>query len=466
MKIAFCSSEVVPFAKTGGMADVCGSLPLALEKLGQDIVIVLPAYSCIDRQSFGFTQIRDHVFQAIVGKNITVYLLENEKYFQRPGLYGDQNGDYSDNLERFDFYCRRTLELFKELKLRVDIIHCHDWQSALIPVYLKQKFNRDEFFKDTKTVLSLHNLAYQGVFSAEQYKKLHFGEKVFADAFEFYGKINLLKAGIIHSDCVATVSPQYAREIQTQEFGCGLEGVLQARGETIIGILNGLDYNYWDPRRESYIEYNYAPENPQHKAKNKALLQKKVKLPVNSRVPLFGFVSRLSHQKGIDLLDQIMPQLMKLDIQLVFLGVGEQIYHQMLTRWAKQYPDKVAIDLAFDEEFSHFVYAGSDFFLMPSVYEPCGLSQLISMRYGTIPVVYRVGGLVDTVIPYDQGGNGFVFIEYTPKAFLNVIKEAINIYSDSEAFSQIVAQAFKANFSWESSARQYVGLYNQCLKNL
>ncbi len=330
MKIAFCSSEVVPFAKTGGMADVCGSLPLHLEKLAQEIVIVLPGYSAIDRKKYGFTQIRDHVSQGFLGKNIPVYLIESERYFNRDGLYGDQSGDYPDNLERFDFYCRRTLELFKDLKLKVDIVHCHDWQSALIAVYLKQKFSRDEFFKNTKTILSLHNLAYQGIFPAEQYKKLHLSEKVFTDAFEFYGKMNLLKAGIIYSDAVATVSPQYAREIQTSEFGCGLQGVLQARGESIIGILNGLDYKYWDPSREQSIDFNYSSENPLNKVKNKSVLQKRMNLPVKSQIPLFGFVSRLSHQKGLDLLDQVMPQLMKLDIQLVFLGIGEQKYHQML----------------------------------------------------------------------------------------------------------------------------------------
>ncbi len=465
MKIAFCSSEVVPFAKTGGMADVCGSLPLHLEKLGHEVVIVLPGYGAIDRNKYRFTQIRDNVFQGLVGKNVLVYLVESERYFSRAGLYGDQAGDYPDNLERFDFYCRRTLELFKDLKLRVDIVHCHDWQSALIPLYLKLKLNKDEFFKKTKTILSLHNLAYQGIFPAEQYKKLHFGEKVFAESFEFYGKMNLLKAGIIYSDAVATVSPQYAREIQTVEFGCGLQGVLQSRGESVIGILNGLDYKYWDPSRERAIDFNYSPEDFGNKLKNKSVLQKKVGLPVKERVPLFGFVSRLSHQKGLDLLAQAMPQLMNMDIQMVFLGIGEEKYHQMLLSWAEKYPKKVAVNLAFDEEFSHLVYAGSDLFLMPSVYEPCGLSQLISMRYGTIPLVYRVGGLVDTVVPYDQDGNGFVFTEYTPQAFLNTVNQAVSSYLQPEIFRRIILQAFKVNFSWESSARQYVGLYNQCLKS-
>jgi len=466
MKIAFCSSEVVPFAKTGGMADVCGTLPLALEKLGQGSVIVLPGYESIDRGKYGFTQILDDVSQTTIGKNITVYLIESEKYFGRPegGLYGDANGDYPDNLERFDFYCRRTIELFKELKLNIDIVHCHDWQTALIPVYLKEKCSDEVCYKKIRSILSLHNLAYQGIFSAEDYKKLTFGDEVFQKAFEFYGKANLLKAGIMYSDVVATVSPQYAREIQTTEFGAGLEGVLHSRGESVIGILNGLDYNTWDPRRDLNIPFTYSPEDPKPKAKDKESLQKKYNMPVRPETPVFSFVSRLSHQKGIDLLNNSIHDLMKLDVQLVFLGVGEEKYHQMLKSWVKQYPDKIGIKLAFDEEFAHEVYAGSDFFLMPSIYEPCGLSQMISLRYGTVPVVYRVGGLADTIVPHDQGGNGFVFIEYTPAAFCASVKKAVECFRDKQAFINIVAQAFKANFSWEDSARQYVGLYHQCLK--
>jgi starch synthase len=464
MKIAFCSSEVVPFAKTGGMADVCGTLPLALEKLGQEIVIVLPGYQSIDRRKYGFTQILDDVSQATIGRNITVYLIEHEGYFGRDGLYGDEHGDYVDNLERFDFYCRRTLELFKELKLNIDIVHCHDWQTALIPVYLKEKCNTAVCYKKIHSILSLHNLAYQGQFPVEEFKKLPFTEDVYQKAFEFYGKVNLLKAGIFYSDVVATVSPQYAREIQTKEFGAGLEGVLHSRGESVIGILNGLDYNIWDPRRDRNITINYTADNFQPKADNKTALQKKFQLPTRSDVPVLSFVNRLSYQKGIDLLNQAMPTLMKLDAQFVFLGIGEEKYHRMLKSWAKEYPQKIAVKLAFDEELAHQVYAGSDFFLMPSIYEPCGLSQMISLRYGTIPVVYRVGGLADTIVPHDQGGNGFVFAQYNPDAFCDIIKKAVTCYGDKEGFKKIIAQAFKANFSWEDSARQYVGLYHQCLK--
>lgn len=465
MKIAFCSSEVVPFAKTGGMADVCGTLPVALEKLGQESVIILPGYQSIDRRKHGFTQILEDVSQSTIGKNTTVYLIEHKDYFGRPGLYGDERGDYPDNLERFDFYCRRTLELFKELKLNIDIVHCHDWQTALIPVYLKEKLSGEAVYKKIKSILSLHNLAYQGHFPSGEYKKLPFGNAVFQKAFEFYGKTNLLKAGIVYSDVVATVSPQYAREIQTKEFGAGLEGVLRARGESVIGILNGLDYNTWDPRRDRNIEFTFAAEDIRPKVNDKAALQKKYKLPVNADVPVFGFVSRLSHQKGIDLLNSAIAEIMKMDVQLVFLGVGEEKYHQMINSWVKQYPQKVGAKLIFDEEFSHEVYAGSDFFLMPSVYEPCGLSQMIGLRYGTVPVVYRVGGLADTIVPHDQGGNGFVFTEYTAGAFCEILKKAVDVYRNKASFSRIIEEAFKANFSWEDSARQYVGLYQQCLKN-
>lgn len=465
MRIVFCSSEVVPFAKTGGMADVCGTLPLSLKKLGQDIAIVMPAYGSVDRNKHSLTEIRENVLQTYVGKDIPVYLLENEKLYGRSGIYGDKSGDYSDNLERFDYYCRSILELFRDLKMPVDIFHCHDWQAGLVPVYLKYKKAGHEFYKNTKTILSLHNLAYQGLFPAEQFKKLAFDQSLYSQIFEFYGKINLLKAGIITADAVATVSPQYAREIQTREFGCGLEGVLRARGESVIGILNGLDEHEWDPRRDRAIECNYSPDNPGPKAENKSALQKKLKLPVKPKVPVFGLVSRLSHQKGLDLINSCLPSIMELDVQLVLLGYGEGKYHDLLQNWAGKYPQKIATVLEFNEDFSHLVYAGSDLFLMPSIYEPCGLSQMISMRYGTVPVVYRVGGLRDTVIPHDQGGNGFVFSEYTPGNFVKIIREATEVYKRPADFKRIIEEGFKANFSWESSARQYIGLYNQCLKN-
>ncbi len=449
MKIVFCSSEVVPFAKTGGMADVCGTLPLALEKLGQELIIVLPGYRVIDRKKFGFTRILDNVSAATLGKNIKVYLIEHEGYFGRPGLYGDQEGDYEDNLARFDFYCRQTLELFKELKMPVDIIHCHDWQAALIPVYLKTQYKSDPFYRNTKSILSLHNLP--------------FGDKIFADAFEFYGQLNLLKAGIVLSDEVATVSPQYSHEIQTKEFGCGLEGVLLSRGAHVAGILNGLDYDHWNPQTDPHIKIKYSVDNPEAKAHSKEVLQREFKLPVKPRIPLFGFVSRLSHQKGIDLLEETMPMLMKMDIQIAFLGVGEAKYHRMLNNWVKQYPGKIGAQLIFSEDFSHEVYAGSDLFLMPSVYEPCGLSQMISLRYGTVPVVYRTGGLVDTVTPYSQNGNGFIFDKYTKTSFFEIVKEADKIYHNQELFKQIIRRGMQANFSWEDSARKYNDLYKRCL---
>lgn len=463
MKIAFCSSEVVPFAKTGGLADVCGTLPLALEKLEQDVVIFLPAYGAIDAKKFGVQKGKDGVSRAVIGDNIAVYLIEHAGFFHRDGLYGNAAGDYPDNLERFDFFCRRTLEVIKDLNLHVDIVHCHDWQSALIPVYLKEHLRRDPFFPKMKTVLSLHNLAYQGLFPGEEFKKLSLDASLYRTIFEFYGKVNLLKAGIMESDAVATVSPQYAREIQTEEYGCGLEGALLSRKDSLIGILNGLDYETWNPATDRYIEYNYSPAHCSPKAANKTVLQKKHKLPVRHDIPLFGFVGRLSHQKGIDLIVSVMEDVLALDLQVVFLGVGEEKYQSLLLEWASRYPKQIAVDLQFSEQMAHHVYAGADIFLMPSIYEPCGLSQMISLRYGTIPLVYRTGGLADTVTPFDQGGNGFVFSEYRGPAYLSAVKQAVSVYRDKERFQKMMAGAFKANFSWEDSARQYVGLYNQCL---
>lgn len=463
MKIVFCSSEVIPFAKTGGLADVCGTLPLALEQLGLELSIMLPGYGVIDRKKYGFEKLSYDLSRATIGKNLKVYLLEHAGFYARPGLYGNLGSDYPDNLQRFNFFCRRSVELLKDIEPRVDIVHCHDWQTGLIPAYLKTVFSSDPYYRSIKTIFSLHNLAYQGLFSYEEYKKLPFGDKVFPQIFEFYGKANLLKAGIVASDEVTTVSPQYAKEIYTKQFGCGLEGVLAARKKTIVGILNGIDYNEWDASKDRMIAFPYSPADLSGKAKNKAELQKIFKLPQRGNVPLFGFVNRLSHQKGIDLLKEVMPELMKLDVQLVFLGLGEEKYHHILNTWHAQYPQKISVELAFSEPDAHEVYAGSDIFLMPSNYEPCGLSQMIALRYGTVPLVFRTGGLVDTVVPHDQDGNGFVFSQYTAKAFLQILKEAVKVYHEPNNFRRLIQRGFESNFSWDTSAQQYKTLYEQCL---
>ncbi len=463
MKIAFCSSEAVPFAKTGGLADVCGTLPLSLEKLGHEMIIFLPYYQCA--REFGLDTVRVHneVLLARLGKDIKVYLIENEKYFDRSGLYGDDDGDYPDNLERFSFFCLKVLELIKRFHPDLDIVHCHDWQTALIPAYLAFKFYFDEDLRKVMTIFTIHNLAYQGVFPAKELPKLDLPRSVLTpEGIEFYGKINLLKAGIIYSRMVTTVSENYAKEIQTTEFGCGLEGVLKNRREGIVGILNGIDQSIWNPATDSLIAKNYDGYDPSAKQHNKKNLRAIFNLPDEQDLPIFGFVGRLSHQKGLDLILESLVSgeaTKNIRCQMVFLGLGNKTYIKELKKWANQCPRQVAVCFEFSEKTAHQIYAGSDFFLMPSVFEPCGLSQMISLRYGTIPVVHAVGGLKDTIQDVKAKGNGIVFEEHSVKGLTSALQRAIKIYQQKELFQRLVKKAARYDFSWERSAQKYEQLY-------
>jgi len=459
MKIVLCASEVVPFAKTGGLADVCGALPPALEKLGHEVIIITPRYKD--------SKISAPAPVVRIGENVKVHFIEHSHYFGREGLYGDQWGDYSDNLERFAFFCHASLRLIKELNFRPDIIHCHDWHTSLVPMLLNTKYQDDPFFKNTKTVLTIHNLAYQGIFPKQQYNKLDVGGHLFhTQGLEFYDQINILKGGIIFADAITTVSPQYAQEMQTQQFGCGLDGVLRNRANDIYGILNGLDYEAWDPKDDPFLEYTYSSADLSGKPKNKAALQAALGLPQKENVPLFGFVARLCHQKGVDLAIEAMGELVATGAQAIFSGLGERRYHRMLEECARRYPGQVGLYLKFEESMAHRVYAGSDFFLMPSVFEPCGLGQMIALRYGSIPLVHRTGGLADTIKLYDpvhQTGNGFVFTDYAKGSFMKAVHEAIRVYKHREQMDVLVAQALRQRFSWDKSAKEYVKVYEKCL---
>ncbi len=469
MNVLFCSSEVFPFAATGGLADVCGSLPPALEKVGVHVAVMMPHYKNIKRKNFPIEKINNAVSKTKLGGTVDVYLVENRAFFERDGLYSEPAGDYSDNLERFHFFCRESLELMKQLNLKPDVIHCHDWQTALIPVYLKTILHDDSFYRHIKSFLTIHNLAYQGIFHKSEYFKLGLPETYFGmDGFEFYGKVNLLKAGILLSDMVTTVSPRYAKEIQTKEFGCGLEGVLHKRGRHIHGVLNGIDYNRWNPETDPYITQPYCAKTVNDKAINKQSLQKECGFTVDADIPLLGFVARLSAQKGIDLLVQVIDDLIKENCQLVLLGEGEKKYQDILRNLSRRYPDKISIHLAFDESRAHRIYAGSDIFLMPSHYEPCGLSQMISLCYGTIPVVFKTGGLADTIVPFnpaDSQGNGFIFTRYERKDFMKSLETALKIYRQKKDFKRIIKNAFSCNFSWEKAAKEYQHLYKECLQS-
>lgn len=482
MKIVVCASEVVPFAKTGGLADVAGALPLALEELGQEVIIVMPAYKAIQQAKIKMQKLKGDISYAVIGKNIKVYFIENDSYFNRDGLYGDKNGDHKDNLERFSFYCRRTLELLKEINFsrptitmgggippainssagKPDIIHVHDWQACLIPVYLKNIFAQQSFYKNIKTILTIHNIGYQGVFPKDQFPKLGLDWGLFnIEGLEFYNQINILKGGMEFADIINTVSPTYSKEIQTKEFGFGLEGVLNKRRNSVFGILNGLDYQIWNPQTDKFIAENFSSENIKGKEKSKQDLQRYSNLPVKKDVPLFGIVSRLAQQKGFDILAEGIEKICRMGLQLVILGTGDLKYHILLEEMVKKYPQAVSLHLKFDDSLAHKIYAGSDIFLMPSKYEPCGLGQLISLRYGTIPLVFKTGGLADTVTE----DNGFVFDKYSSDELVKTIKKAIKAYEDKKGWLKLVEKAMQYNFSWEASAKKYLELYEKASKS-
>ncbi|MFH1191434.1 MAG: glycogen synthase GlgA [Candidatus Omnitrophota bacterium] len=461
MKIAMVASEVVPFAKTGGLADVVGALPLALEYCGHEIIVIMPGYKCIVDAKLKISRIFKDVTYAIIGKNIKVFFIENKNYFNRDGLYGDKNGDYQDNLERFAFFCRRALDLLKEINFPVDILHLHDWQASLVAAYLKNLYLNISFYSRIKCLLTLHNIGYQGVFAKEEFFKLGFDWRLFdVNGFEFYNKVNLLKGGIVFADFINTVSPTYAKEIQTKELGFGLDGLLRERKDVLSGILNGLDYSVWDPDADRFISQNYSLLNPEDKVLNKEDLQKTTGLPIDKNIPVLGMVSRLAQQKGFDIFAQALDDLCKLNVQLVILGAGDLKYQDILKSAADKYPKVISLNLKFDDPLAHKIYAGSDIFLMPSKYEPCGLGQLISLHYGAIPLVFKTGGLADTI----NRNNGFIFSQYTKEGLLKLINKAVLVFKDKNKWLSLVNHAMECNFSWKVSADKYVQLYAKAKK--
>ncbi|MBU1045011.1 MAG: glycogen synthase GlgA [Candidatus Omnitrophica bacterium] len=468
MKVLFCSSEVVPFAKTGGLADVAGTLPPELANLGVNIKVVLPYYKSIDSKKFEIKKIDKDTSVAVIQNNVEVYFIENKRYFDRANLYQYNGVDYRDNLERFTYYCQQTLRLAKKIKFKPDIIHCNDWQSALIPIYLKTIYKDDAFFKKTKTVFTIHNLGYQGLFSKEDFSVTGLDYDVFSmEGLEFYGRINLLKGGLLFSDKITTVSSTYADEIQTPQFGCGLEGVLLKRKNDLSGILNGINCHDWDPTQNKTLTKNYGPDAIAGKYHNKIDLQKICKLKVSKNIPLLGIITRLADQKGLDILAEVIDKIVQMPIQFVLLGTGDPKYHKLFENIKNKYRN-TSIHLSFDAKLAYKIYAGSDIFLMPSYYEPCGLGQLISLNFGTIPLVRKIGGLADTVVdynPFTKQGNGFVFDNYQAGALLEAIKRALCVYNDSETWNKLVAGAMKCNFSWEKSAKEYNKLYKKLLSS-
>lgn len=454
MKIALCSSEVFPFAKTGGLADVCGALSLALGKEKCKVKVFMPLYRGITPErmfeEYGSTSLE---------KNVEVIFIRNDNYFDRQYLYGTPSGDYPDNIERFTFFANKTIELMKKFDFKPDVVHSHDWQAATIITFLKTIHRFDNFFKDTKTVLTIHNLAYQGIFPKDKFPVLGLDWEYFSMRYlEFYDQINLLKGGIVFADVVNTVSPTYSRQIQEPEYGCGLDGVLREKGDRLLGILNAIDYNVWSPQKDKFIYVKYSKAKISDKMVNKRKFQKEMGLKVSKDKFLLGMVSRLAEQKGVDILSQSLDHILK-NYQLVILGFGDEKYHKVLQEKANKYRDSFSLNLKFDEVLAHKIYAGCDAFLMPSRFEPCGLSQMISYKYGTIPIVHHTGGLVDTVKDYSDKGGGFVFSNYTSDDFINAIDRAAEVFRNRKEWETLIKKVMGYNFSWSNTAKEYIKMY-------
>lgn len=460
-KIGYVAAESVPFVKVGGLADVVGSLFKIFKK---NSYLFLPLYKKvkekfkieeIDEIEIYFTDFRKEkskIYKAVDFAN--VIFIGNDYYFDRDEIYGPEGKDYNDNIERFSFFSKSVCEICKYLDIKIDVFHCNDWHTSLLPLYLKLFY--DDFYRNTKVVFTIHNIAYQGIFPPDKFVILGLPWEYFSiEGIEFYGNINLMKAGIIYSDIITTVSKKFAEEIMTEEFGFKLDGLLRKYKEKIVGIINGIDYQIWNPMLDEYIKKKY--KTLKGKIINKVYLQEELSLTKSQDLPLFGIVSRLAEQKGIDLIIEKINDLMTKDIQIVILGEGEGKYKEKLSEISLRNPKKFCFICGFNEKLAHQIYAGSDFFLMPSRFEPCGLGQMIAMKYGTVPVVRKVGGLYDTVKDYDEGGLGFTF--YKDDEFTPTIERALSIYKNKNLWEQLVRKCMKLDFSWKNSSEQYREIY-------
>jgi starch synthase len=477
MRILFVASEGLPFSKTGGLADVVEALPKALVELGHEVAVVLPRYrgtkaatavlpslTVPTGHGLRFPAVADG--QMISG--VRYFFVDDPEYFDRDQLYGENGKDYVDNAERFGEFSRVAVEISK-LVWPTDLLHCHDWQSALVPVLLRTLYERDPLLRGVPVVFTIHNMGYHGLFPATALADLGLPETLFrVDALEFYGRINFLKAGLIFADYLTTVSHTYAQEIQTPEYGHGLDGVVRSRAARLRGILNGVDYSVWSPEQDTFIAARYSAKDLSGKQSCKKDLLAQFKLDTsNLQRPVLGIVSRFVDQKGFDLIAQVAPELLEQDLALTVLGAGEPQYESLFRELAGSYPTKVGVKVGFDNALAHKIEAGADMFLMPSRYEPCGLNQLYSLRYGTVPIVRATGGLDDSIEAYEintSRGTGFKFEPYTATALLGCIQEALETYRNRPAWHKLRANGMAKDFSWRVSARQYAQLYEVARK--
>ena len=487
MNILLATSEAVPFAKTGGLADVTGALPIELARLGHEVAVILPGY----RQTrycgqpieplgidfivpIGSKMVTGHLARSYLpGRTVPVYLVQQEQYFDRDQLYGTDGKDYIDNCERFVFFSRAVMETIRLLDLHVDVVHTNDWQTGLVPAYLKIEYHNVPRYQRIASLFTIHNIAFQGQFWHWDMLLTGLDWKYFNwHQMEFHGKLNLLKTGMVFADSINTVSPRYAQEIQSSPLGSGLEGVLQYRRDVLSGILNGIDDGDWNPATDPHIVTQYGPDTVgQGKALCKAALQKELGLAQSPEVPLVASVGRLTDQKGFDLIAEVIQRWVQTsDVQWAILGTGQPKYHRLFESLAQRYPDKIAVRLEFSNPLAHRIEAGSDIFLMPSRFEPCGLNQLYSLKYGTIPIVRDTGGLADTITGYGNertGGpppNGFSFQEYSPLALSETLRRACDLYRQQpEVWRQLIATGVRQDWSWAASAKQYVELYQKTI---
>ena len=476
MHIAFVASECVPFSKTGGLADVVGALPRALAAAGHEVSVYIPHYrhtriseerTVVQSITVPFDD-RYRFCSILTGAGypgVRFFFVAYPTFFDREGLYGTASGDFPDNAERFALFSRAVLEASKILGVP-DLFHCHDWQAALVPVLLKTQYFEDPAFRDTGIVFTIHNMGYQGLFPPEILPLLTLPWDLFTIAkMEYFGNVNFLKGALVYSDMITTVSRKYSQEIQTTEFGFGLEGVLKDRAQNLTGILNGVDYEEWNPQTDKFIAAHYSAEDLSGKRECKQDLLASFGLGEASLdVPVIGIVSRLAAQKGFDLIGQIIDRVALEEVLITVLGSGDKLYEEMFLRLARRMPEKVGVRVAYDNALAHKVEAGADIFLMPSRYEPSGLSQLYSLRYGTVPIARATGGLDDTIDPWEQRtkkGTGFKFQEYSGEALLRVIHQATQLYRDQESWQRLMRNGMSKDFSWRVSAREYLRVYER-----
>jgi starch synthase len=494
MKIALISPEAIPYAKTGGLADVAGTLFREYRRMGLDVALFMPLYKAtvalfsdsitdtgisVDVPLGGLTETCRifEISKKIRGKKNpgSVYLISNDKYFGRDELYGTAEGDYPDNAARFTFFSKSVMEVCRKLGLKFDILHCHDWQTALIPLYVETIYRQEPVFENTRTMFTIHNLGYQGIFPQSAITLTGLGYDLLTpEGLEFYGSMNFMKAGIIAADIVTTVSPTYAEEILTPQYGFGLDGLLRTRKDSLHGILDGIDYNEWNPAEDMALPAPYSAENMTGKKKCKQELLLRCSFTGRPEAPLLCFIGRLSAQKGITLIADSIKEFVRKGLKLFILGKGEARFEKLLLEYAARYPGDMYVKTSFDDDLAHLAYAGSDIFLMPSLYEPCGLGQMIAMRYGTVPVAFNTGGLSDSITAVQTGAvvksaiknsTGFLFNEHTTAAFLAETERALQAYGKRSIWGNLVRNAMSSDFSWVRSAAQYISLYEEASKN-